>query len=126
VLARGRPGEKYNVGGDSEKTNLQVVDTICEVLEEFMPAAQNQALRAGGRSGYSQLKVFVKDRPGHDRRYAIDASKIKRELGWKPRHGFKAGIRETVRWYLVNQTWCAKVQRGKYQRQRLGLTGGKK
>jgi len=126
VLSRGKAGEKYNVGGNSEKTNLAVVDTICAALDEAVPAWENPALRAKGLRRYSQLKVFVKDRPGHDRRYAIDASKIKRELGWKPRHGFKEGIRETVRWYLLNRIWCQKVQAGKYGRQRLGLTGGKK
>ncbi len=126
VLTRGKPGEKYNVGGHSEKTNLQVVDTICRCLEEAVPPGQNPVLKAKAVKHYDQLKIFVKDRPGHDRRYAIDASKIKRELGWKPKHGFKEGIRETVRWYLLNRVWCAKVQTGKYNRQRLGLAGGEK
>jgi dTDP-glucose 4,6-dehydratase len=126
VLSKGKPGEKYNVGGNSEKTNLQVVDTICQCLEEVVPPLENPSLKLKAIRHYTELKVFVKDRPGHDRRYAIDASKIKRELGWEPRHDFKEGIRETVRWYLLNRIWCTKVQIGKYNRQRLGLKGGKK
>jgi dTDP-glucose 4,6-dehydratase len=126
VLTKGKPGEKYNVGGNSEKTNLQVVDTICQCLEEVMPPPENPSLKLKAIRHYTELKVFVKDRPGHDRRYAIDASKIKRQLGWEPRHDFTEGIRETVRWYLLNRIWCAKVQTGKYNRQRLGLAGGKK
>jgi dTDP-glucose 4,6-dehydratase len=118
VLRHGRPGEKYNLGGRSERTNLQIVDTICDLLEEERPAAENPAL--AGR-GYRDLKTFVSDRPGHDRRYAIDDGKIRGELGWEPRHDFASGLRATVRWYLANRAWCEAVQAGKYGRERLGL-----
>jgi dTDP-glucose 4,6-dehydratase len=119
VLRSGRPGEKYNLGGDSERTNLEVIDSICDALEELRPAASNPALKPG--SGYQDLKTFVPDRPGHDQRYAIDASKIQRDLGWRPRHSFTQGVRETVQWYLEHRDWCDAVQRGRYDRQRLGL-----
>ena len=118
VLRHGRPGEKYNLGGRSERTNLQIVDTICDLLEEERPAAENPAL--AGRS-YRDLKTFVSDRPGHDRRYAIDDGKIRGELGWEPRHDFASGLRATVLWYLANRAWCEAVQAGKYGRERLGL-----
>ncbi|MEA2599042.1 MAG: dTDP-glucose 4,6-dehydratase [Acidobacteriota bacterium] len=117
VLRHGRPGEKYNLGGRSERTNLQIVDTICDLLEEERPAAGNPAL--AGRS-YRDLKTFVADRPGHDRRYAIDDGKIRGELGWEPRHDFASGLRATVRWYLANEAWCKAVQAGRYGRERLG------
>ena len=121
VLARGRAGEKYNVGGGNERTNLEIVDRICDALEALRPAASNAAL--GGAKSYRALKTFVPDRPGHDRRYAIDAAKIRRELGWAPRHTFESGLGETVKWYLENREWCEAVQRGRYDRQRLGLGG---
>ena len=121
VLRRGKPGEKYNLGGRSERTNLQVVDTLCDLLENELPAAGNAALRARGCAAYRDLKSFVADRPGHDRRYAIDDAKIRRELAWEPRHDFTAGMRATVRWYLANRPWCAAVQAGNYERERLGL-----
>ena len=111
VLAKGRAGEKYNIGGGNERTNLEIVDRICDLVDELRPAA-------GSRR---RLKTFVPDRPGHDRRYAIDASKIRRELGWAPRHTFETGLRETVRWYLEHRDWCEQVQSGRYDRQRLGL-----
>ena len=120
VLERGRPGEKYNIGGGNERSNLQVVDLICDALEERCPAASNAALARKG-AGYRALKEFVRDRPGHDRRYAIDATKIRRELGWAPRHTFEAGLRETVGWYLDHRDWCEAVQKGRYDRERLGL-----
>jgi dTDP-glucose 4,6-dehydratase len=119
ALKNGRPGEKYNVGGGNERTNLEIVDRLCEVLEALRPAASNP--RLAGRGGYHALKTFVADRPGHDRRYAIDATKISRELGWKARHGFDDGLRATVAWYLGHRDWCEKVQAGRYDRQRLGL-----
>ena len=118
ALRQGRPGEKYNLGGRSERTNLQIVDTICDLLERERPAAENPAL--GGRT-YRDLKTFVADRPGHDRRYAIDDSKARAELGWAPRHDFTTGLAATVRWYLENRAWCEAVQAGKYGRERLGL-----
>jgi len=118
VLAEGRVGEKYNVGGGNERTNLEVVDRLCDVLERQRPASTNPAL--AGRS-YRDLKTFVPDRPGHDRRYAIDATKIRRELGWSPRHAFEDGLAQTAAWYLAHRDWCDQVQAGRYDRQRLGL-----
>jgi dTDP-glucose 4,6-dehydratase len=121
VLRKGAPGAKYNVGGGNERTNVQVVDALCEALDAELPAAKNPALAARRLSSYAGLKTFVADRPGHDRRYAIDATKIRSELGWSPRHAFEDGLRETVRWYLANRTWCEAVQSGQYRRERLGL-----
>ena len=120
VLQRGRVGEKYNVGGNSERTNLQVVDALCAALEAERPAKQNPALQARGFSAYQELKTFVKDRPGHDRRYAIDASKLRAELGFEPKHVFETGIRATVKWYLENTAWTTAVTAGRYDRERLG------
>jgi len=121
VLRRGRPGGKYNLGGRSERTNLEIVDGICDALESERPAAGNPALAARGIASYRELKTFVPDRPGHDRRYAIDDSQARGELGWEPRHDFAAGLRATVRWYLDNRAWCEAVQAGTYGRERLGL-----
>jgi dTDP-glucose 4,6-dehydratase len=111
VLAKGRVGEKYNVGGGNERTNLDIVDRICDIVDELTPERESRR----------RLKTFVPDRPGHDRRYAIDAAKIRRELGWTPRHTFESGLRDTVRWYLEHRDWCEQVQAGRYDRQRLGL-----
>jgi len=119
ALEKGQPGEKYNIGGGNERTNLDLVDRLCDVLDELMPAAQNPALR--GASSYRSLKTNVPDRPGHDRRYAIDASKIRNELGWQPRHDLESGLRSTVQWYLEHREWCERVQAGRYNRERLGL-----
>jgi dTDP-glucose 4,6-dehydratase len=116
VLAKGRAGEKYNIGGGNERTNLEIVDRICDVLERLRPATSNPALAGGS---YPGLKIFVADRPGHDRRYAIDASKIRRELGWTPRHAFEDGLAATARWYVEHRDWCEQVQAG-YNRERLG------
>jgi dTDP-glucose 4,6-dehydratase len=123
VLDQGRPGEHYNIGGGAERTNLQVVDRLCAALEAAAPAAANPALAARGITGYAGLRTFVADRPGHDRRYAIDASKIRRDLGWAPAHDFDAGLDRTVRWYLEHRDWCEAVQSGRYRRERLGLGG---
>ncbi len=106
VLARGTPGETYNVGGWNEKPNIDIVHTICALLDEMQPDP------AGS---YARLITYVTDRPGHDRRYAIDARKIERELGWKPVETFESGIRKTVRWYLDNQQWVGHVQSGAYR-----------
>jgi dTDP-glucose 4,6-dehydratase len=119
VLEKGRAGEKYNVGGGGEHTNVEIVDALCDALEALRPSASNLALT--GTGGYRALKTFVPDRPGHDRRYAIDATKIARELGWKARHTFAEGLGETAAWYLEHRDWCDVVQRGKYDRGRLGL-----
>lgn len=107
VLEAGRPGETYNVGGWNEKPNLEIVHTVCALLDELRP-------RADGRS-YREQVAFVKDRPGHDRRYAIDARKIERELGWKPAETFDTGIRKTVQWYLAHGDWVQRVQSGAYR-----------
>ena len=111
VLEAGRVGETYNVGGGNEKANLDVVHTLCDILDELAPPATYHLPFATYRS----LITFVKDRPGHDRRYAIDASKLERELGWKSQETFETGIRKTVAWYLENQSWVANVTSGAYR-----------
>ncbi len=121
VLEAGRPGEKYNLGGGAERTNLEIVTRLCELIEEARPAAENPALRARGIATYQDLKEFVADRPGHDRRYAIDSTKIRAELGWRPLHDLDSGLAATVSWYLSHLPWCQEVQEGRYQRERLGL-----
>lgn len=115
VMLKGTTGETYNVGGNCERQNIQIVKTICAILDEIRP-------KAGGAKYESQI-TYVKDRPGHDRRYAIDASKIKRELGWQPQETFESGIRKTVEWYLNNQLWIENILSGKYRGERLGLGG---
>jgi dTDP-glucose 4,6-dehydratase len=104
---------------------MEVVNHICGVLNELLPAAENPMLVAQGIRAYTALKTLVADRPGHDRRHAIDATKIRQELGWRPRHDFDAGIRRTVRWYLEHRDWCEAVQVGPYRRERLGLTAAR-
>jgi dTDP-glucose 4,6-dehydratase len=121
VLDKGAPGAKYNIGGGNERTNLQIVDRLCEILESERPASGNATFSSNGIRSYAQLKTFVPDRPGHDRRYAIDANKIRRELGWRPSYSFEEGLLRTVKWYLSNQDWCNAVQAGKDPRARLGL-----
>ena len=112
VLTKGVAGEKYNIGGHNEKTNMSIVHTLCDILDDRKP-------RIDGKS-YREQITFVKDRPGHDLRYAIDASKIQRELGWVPMETFETGIIKTVEWYLNNLAWCARVTDGSYRRERLG------
>ena len=114
VVTEGVVGETYNIGGHNEKQNIEVVKTICKILDELKPQANGQA--------YASLITFVKDRPGHDLRYAIDATKIAKELGWVPEETFETGIRKTVLWYLENLEWCRRVQDGSYQRERLGVS----
>ncbi|EHK9054708.1 dTDP-glucose 4,6-dehydratase [Vibrio vulnificus] len=114
VVTEGVVGETYNIGGHNEKANIDVVKTICSLLEELVPN------KPQGVAQYLDLITYVKDRPGHDVRYAIDASKIERELGWKPQETFESGIRKTVQWYLNNQEWWSRVLDGSYSRERLG------
>lgn len=113
VVTEGMVGETYNIGGHNEKQNIEVVKTICQILDDLKPQDDGQL--------YESLITFVQDRPGHDMRYAIDASKIKNELGWTPTETFDSGIRKTVEWYLNNLEWCRRVQDGSYQRERLGV-----
>ncbi|PTS82128.1 dTDP-glucose 4,6-dehydratase [Pseudomonas sp. HMWF032] len=115
VVSEGKVGETYNIGGHNEQKNLHVVESICVLLDELAP-------RQNG--SYKEQISFVSDRPGHDLRYAIDASKIERELGWKPAETFTSGLRKTVLWYLNNLDWCRRVQDGSYQRERLGAPQG--
>ncbi len=114
VVLRGEVGETYNIGGHNEKRNLEVVQTLCELLEELAPN------KPAGVAHYRDLITFVKDRPGHDLRYAIDASKIQHELGWVPQETFESGIRKTVQWYLDNRQWWQRVLSGDYRLGRLG------
>ena len=117
VATTGAVGENYNIGGHNERKNLEVVETVCSLLEELAPH------KPQGIAQYRDLIAFVDDRPGHDLRYAIDASKIARELGWMPQETFESGMRKTVQWYLANQAWWKPVQDGSYQGERLGLKG---
>jgi len=111
VLPRGRVGEKYNGGGDAERTNLEVVEAVCDLLDERLPDPSGPRRR---------LITFVRDRPGHDRRYAIDFSKIERELGWRPRRGFERGLAETIDWFAANRDWWGAIRAGSYAGERLG------
>lgn len=113
VLNQGRLGETYNIGGHNEKTNLEVVHALCQILDELLPDSPHRP--------HKDLLTFVADRPGHDLRYAIDAGKIERELGWTPQETFTSGLRKTVEWYLANNEWCQHVQDGSYRGERLGL-----
>jgi len=115
VATEGTPGETWNIGGHNERKNIDVVTTICDLLEEMVPE------KPVGVANYRDLITWVADRPGHDLRYAIDASKIERELGWRPQETFESGIRKTVRWYLDNPAWWQKVLDGSYKGERLGL-----
>ena len=116
VVTEGVVGETYNSGGHNERKNIEVVQTICDLLEELAPN------KPQGVAHYRDLIIYVKDRPGHDMRYAIDAGKIDRELGWRPRETFESGIRKTVVWYLNNEVWWRRVQDGSYAGERLGLS----
>tara|TARA_R110002126_G_scaffold687_10_gene4301 strand:- start:1954 stop:3030 length:1077 start_codon:yes stop_codon:yes gene_type:complete len=111
VVTEGKVGETYNIGGHNEKQNLEVVQTICTILDVLVPK----------NSPYAEQITYVTDRPGHDRRYAIDASKMSKELNWTPVETFETGLRKTIQWYLDNQLWCQHVQDGSYQRERLGI-----
>ncbi len=113
VLVKGTPGETYNVGGAAERDNLWLVNKLCEILDEYLPDSPHRP--------HSQLIEYVTDRPGHDRRYAIDFSKLNRELGWQPIEDIESGLRRTVRWYLDNPDWCQAVTADKYDRERLGV-----
>ena len=118
VAQNGDIAETYNIGGHNEKQNIEVVHLLCDLLDEFRPANQNPAL---GLSSYKELITYVADRPGHDQRYAIDASKIEKALGWTPDETFETGMRKTVQWYLENEQWWRRVLDGSYQRERLGV-----
>ena len=115
VLTQGKIGETYNIGGHNEKQNIEVVHLICDILTELVEA------KPAGITSFRELITHVQDRPGHDKRYAIDATKIKNDLGWEPQETFESGINKTVRWYLENVAWCRRLQDGSYQRDRLGL-----
>lgn len=123
TLENGVPGDRYAFGGNCERSNLEVVDAVCDALEALRPAKENSALVSKGIESYKGLKTFVEDRPGHDRRYAIDSSKVARDLGWVPVHRFEDGLAETVGWYTENEAWRTAIQRENDLRSRQGLKG---
>jgi dTDP-glucose 4,6-dehydratase len=121
ALDRGTPGETYLIGASNERKNLDLVTTLCDLLDELAPGRVIAASTGRPISSYRELIAFVGDRPGHDRRYAVDASKARRELGWSARHTFEEAMRKTVVWYLENRAWCDAITSGSYRRERLGL-----
>jgi len=121
ALLKGRNGERYNIGAGNERSNYDIVLSICSILDRLMPATENPKMEKTGATAYKDLITFVQDRPGHDRRYAIDAKKIRRELGWEPEYTFEQGLTQTVEWYINNIAWCKSVTEGNYQQTRLGL-----
>lgn len=131
VVTEGKVGEMYNIGGHNEKANIDVVKIICEILDKLVPVSlevnkthkinHDKKKKIKSIKSYKELITFVTDRPGHDLRYAIDESKIKKELNWKPEESFKTGIKKTVQWYLNNLDWCKNIEESSYQRERLGL-----
>jgi dTDP-glucose 4,6-dehydratase len=120
VVTEGVVGETYNIGGHNEKQNIDVVKTICNILDELVPITKKSKIDSDSAASYKEQITFVKDRPGHDMRYAIDAGKIEKELYWTPQETFETGLRKTIEWYLANSKWCQRVQDGSYQRERLG------
>ena len=136
VVNEGKIGETYNIGGNNEKTNIEVVNTICEILDQLVPLKfeekkndhkiYNPQSSIKSIQSYKDLITFVNDRPGHDLRYAINASKIQKELSWTPKHSFKTAIKKTIEWYLNNINWCKNIEDKNYQRERLGLFSKKK
>ena len=115
VVLDGNVGETYNIGGSNEIQNIEVVKKICNILDKLISNKLN------GMASFSELITYVKDRPGHDVRYAINANKINRDLGWKPEESFESGILKTVQWYLTNNDWCENIQNGSYKLERLGV-----
>lgn len=124
VAAQGKVGETYNIGGHNEKKNIEVIKMICQILNELVPVEQNNLIKNAKVkiNNYESLVTFVRDRPGHDMRYAIDASKIRRELNWIPQETFESGIRKTIQWYLENESWSRQIENSSYLRERLGKT----
>ena len=113
VIENGQLGDTYNIGGNNEITNIEIVETICNILDQEIPSDSGQS--------YKELITFVPDRPGHDFRYAIDATKIKKKCGWAPKENFESGIKKTIQWYIGNQTWWKNIQEKKYRQERLGI-----
>jgi dTDP-glucose 4,6-dehydratase len=120
ALRNGQLGETYCIGGRSEMENIQIVRRICTLLDELRPIAQNERLKGSGHSHYEDLITYVTDRPGHDRRYAINCDRIEADCGWTPAETFESGIRKTVEWYLENPDWSSEIAEKKYARERLG------